>query len=261
MEERRRDMPLELPDVSLFAATSVAPEATVSALKASMAQAKFARVMLFSDRPPGGIEHSGIEYHPVEAIRSKADYSRFILHELAKYITTTHALCVQWDGFVLNGHGWDGRFLEFDYIGAPWPHFSDGHNVGNGGFSLRSKSLLSATATLPFDATVPEDVLIGRMYREELEARGLKFAPEDLAKRFSYERARPTGAEFGFHGAFNLPDLLSPKELYRVLRALEPQVLTENEHKELLRSAMGKGYPKIAALLIGRILRRRMKRQ
>ena len=28
-------------------------------------------------------------------------------------------------------------FLEFDYIGAPWPHLRN--QIGNGGFSLRDK--------------------------------------------------------------------------------------------------------------------------
>jgi hypothetical protein len=260
LEERRRDMSLALPDVTLFAVTSVALDATVGALRASMAEASFGQAMLFSDREPRGVRDSGIEYFPIDVIRSKADYSRFILFELGKYVTTTHALCVQWDGFVLNGGAWDRQFLEFDYVGAPWPHFSDHHKVGNGGFSLRSKRLLAATATLPYDGTVPEDVLIGRLYRDQLEAQGIRFAPEELAKSFSYERTARTGLEFGFHGAFNLPHLLSAEQLFSVLDGLEPHVLTTNEQKELLRTAIRKGYPKVAALLIGRILQRRIKK-
>ena len=252
-------MPVAVPEVTLFSATSVALDATVNALRASMAEAKFGRVVLFSDRAPSGLEDAGIEHVPINVIRSKSDYSRFVLHELGKYITTPHALCVQWDGFVLNGRAWDERFLDFDYIGAPWPHFSDGHNVGNGGFSLRSKRLLSATAKLPYDDTVAEDVLIGRVCRDLLQAQGIQFAPEEIAKRFSYERAPATGGEFGFHGAFNLVDLLPPEELFSVLKALEPQVLTANEHKELLQSAIRRGYPKTALLLLARMLRQRMK--
>lgn len=36
------------------------------------------------------------------------------------------------------------EFLEYDYIGAPWPKYQDDNNnhVGNGGFSLRSKKIM-----------------------------------------------------------------------------------------------------------------------
>jgi len=33
-------------------------------------------------------------------------------------------------------------FLQFDYIGAPWIHHPKNYQVGNGGFSLRSKSIM-----------------------------------------------------------------------------------------------------------------------
>ncbi|QKF93734.1 hypothetical protein QKU48_gp0276 [Fadolivirus algeromassiliense] len=37
-------------------------------------------------------------------------------------------------------------FLKYDYIGAPWPkEFNHPYNVGNGGFSLRSKSVMIKT--------------------------------------------------------------------------------------------------------------------
>ena len=31
------------------------------------------------------------------------------------------------------------EFLEYDFVGAPWPHYEDKYDVGNGGLSLRSK--------------------------------------------------------------------------------------------------------------------------
>ena len=142
-----------------------------------MAQARFGAVLLLSDRPPPA-EAEGIRWIQIPRLGSRAEYSRFMLRDLARHVTTSHALCVQWDGFVLDGGAWDPEFLDHDYIGAPWPHFGDGHNVGNGGFSLRSRRLLEACRDLPFDGTHAEDVMICRHWRPELERRGLRFAPE-----------------------------------------------------------------------------------
>jgi hypothetical protein len=247
-------VPVDLPQVTLFAATSVGLEPTVKALQASLEQVRFARTVLFSERRPESIERSGIAWCSIDPLRSKADYSRFILQTLADHITTSHALCVQWDGFVVNGDSWDWRFLDYDYIGAVWPHFDDGKNVGNGGFSLRSKRLLEATRELPFDSSYPEDVLIGRLWRDRLEAAGIRFAPESLARRFAYERTPPSGKEFGFHGAFNLVERLSPREAFRLFRSLEPNILTRSEHLELLRWAVKRRYAAVAVAILLRLI-------
>ena len=50
---------------------------------------------------------------------------------------------------MLDGAAWRPEFLDYDYIGAVWPHVLDKYNVGNGGFSLRSKALLEACRALP----------------------------------------------------------------------------------------------------------------
>ena len=134
-----------LPSVSLVAVTSVALDATVDALRASMDQVDFGQVLLLSDMPPQTSTDPRIEWRRIERLGSSADYSRFMLRELGDHIATDHALCVQWDGFVLDGAAWDPAFLDYDYIGAVWPHFDDSHNVGNGGFSLRSRKLLEAS--------------------------------------------------------------------------------------------------------------------
>ena len=247
-----------LPEVTLVAASSVALDATVAAMAASMEQARFGRALLLSDRRPAALDGTGIDWAPSAPMRSKADYSRFMLHELAGHVATPFALCIQWDGFVLSGQSWDARFLEHDYIGAVWPHVEGDHRVGNGGFSLRSARLLKATRNLPYDGQAPEDFVIGRLHRRELERQGISFAPEQLADRFSYERTPPVGGEFGFHGAFNLVKLLPRRKVFSLLKSLEPQVLTRNEHKELLRWAVRSGYLTIASLLARRIIRQRL---
>jgi Protein of unknown function (DUF5672) len=242
-----------LKEVTLVAVTSVALDATVAALHASMREAEFTEVLLFSDQAPPLDADPRIEWREIAPITSRADYSRFMLRELAVHIRTSHALCVQWDGFVLNGQAWNPEFLEFDYIGAVWPQFVDRHNVGNGGFSLRSRRLLEASRSLPFDGSQAEDIVVARLCRNRLEGQGLKFAPEAMARQFSYERTSPSGDEFGFHGAFNLVRHLTPVEAVRLFRRLEPGMLARSERLEILRWALGRGQVGLALLMLARL--------
>jgi hypothetical protein len=147
-----------------------------------------------------------------ESITSRQDYSKFVMKHLAEHIYTAFVLIVQHDGFILNPHAWSEQFLDYDYVGAPW-WYDDEYNVGNGGFSLRSRKLL---AFLQADASInqyePEDHQICRVYGSYLRQRGFRFAPESIASRFSIEGTLhcPTNKpvkygsvwtnEFGFHG-------------------------------------------------------------
>lgn len=241
-----------LNEVTLVAVTSVALAATVDALRKSMQQVEFGRVLLLSDRLPAG-SMDGIEWIAIDPLTSRTHYSRFMLHELSRHVTTEHALCVQWDGFVLKGDAWRPNFAEYDYIGALWPHFSDAYRVGNGGFSLRSRRLLEACTTLPADALHAEDVLIGRVYRERLEGLGIRFAPEEVAADFAYERTAPTGQEFGFHGAYNLVRHVSKAEAHGIFGSLDPLMLTDGERREVFRWALRRGRLNLA----WKVLRRR----
>jgi hypothetical protein len=134
---------LTLPTATLCAATSVNLPATLEALRRCLGHASFAECFFFTD-DRFEIDDSAIRMNSVERMRSSSAYSRFMLQDLADHVKTDHVLVVQWDGFILDADAWDDRFLEFDYIGAPWPHFGDDHDVGNGGFSLRSRRLLEA---------------------------------------------------------------------------------------------------------------------
>jgi len=139
-------------------------------------------------------------------IRSKQDYSAFCVKELYKHVKTDFMLIIQWDGYVLNYKAWNPEWLNYDYIGAPW-WYRDGMNVGNGGFSLRSKKLMEIVAKdAAFERVFhPEDDVICRQRRRYLETQyGIKFAPEELARQFSiegYNQSNKTWSnEFGFHG-------------------------------------------------------------
>jgi hypothetical protein len=244
----------DLSQVTLVAVTSVALVPTVEALQASIQQANFGHVLLLSDKPPPADAAEGISWRRIRRLGSRQDYSRFMLKDLARHVTTTHALCIQWDGFVLDGRKWDPEFLDYDYIGAPWPHFGDGRNVGNGGFSLRSARLLRACENLPFGGTDAEDVLICRVCRDRLEVGGIRFAPEAVARRFAFERFASSGDEFGFHGAYNLVRFLAPDDAVRIFRSLEPNLLARNERLELFWWALRHARIRLAAEMLLRLI-------
>lgn len=146
----------------------------------------------------------------IPQIKSIEEYSTFMIKDLASYFDTEHVLVAQWDGFVWKPELWEDEFLKYDYIGAPWPesvlfkgapkHF----NVGNGGFSLRSKKLQDF---LQKDSNITlhraEDVAICQLNRAYLEVKGFTFAPFDVAKRFSWECLEMSPA-FGVHARLKL---------------------------------------------------------
>ena len=246
-----------LDNITLVAVTSVGIAPTVEALQASMRQAQFANVLLLSDRRPPPNTDPMINWRQIDRIDSRSAYSHFMLRCLADHIATEHALCIQWDGFVVKGESWDPDFLNYDYIGAVWPHFDDESVVGNGGFSLRSRRLLEACRQLPFHPGEAEDVVISRLERKQLEDRGIRFAPPAMARKFSYERGASTGREFGFHGSFNLVRYITPAKALGLFRALERELLSPREHVELIRWALSRGHIKLAFTLLGRLLRSR----
>ena len=73
---------------------------------------------------------------------------------------------------------WDPKFLNYDYIGALWPHYKE-NQVGNGGFSLRSKKLLESSRKLieenpDYNLPLIEDDYICREKRLDLEKNSKK---------------------------------------------------------------------------------------
>lgn len=188
----------ELPNVALICADCVNHGAAIAALRKSLEHIKPGAVFFFTDRE---FNLPGIKTIVIEPLKSKRDYSKFILKDLAKYIWTDYVLIVQGDGYVICGDQWDDEFLNFDLLGAPWPYDHD-RRIGNGGASLRSFKLLKAIAEDDFiDVLHPEDQSISIIYKFYLEEKyDIKFAPEELASKFSYELIEPTSKTFCFHG-------------------------------------------------------------
>lgn len=69
-------------------------------------------------------------------------------------------------------------FMQYDYVGAPWPGLSDDNviGVGNGGLSFRRKSKMLQC----LDTTSPEDFPLGKTTRGYMLRCKLDHVPEDV---------------------------------------------------------------------------------
>ncbi|ANI78452.1 DUF5672 family protein [Sphingobium sp. EP60837] len=245
---------LALPQVTLCAVTSVNVKATVRALEASLAQADFAACKLFTDAPLQPT-HPGISVVPIPHIQSAAAYSDFLLSRLVDHVETSHCLVAQWDGHVIDAGRWRPEFLDYDYIGASWPQFDDGYDVGNGGFSLRSRRLMEACRVSQFLASHPEDIAIGRANRSWLEGRGMHFAPRALADLFATERAGKLETSFGYHGVWNMPQAVGMKAFWRIYRDLDDRGTVRHDWTSILKD-VGQGpggYGRMARLMFDHV--------
>lgn len=126
------------------------------------------------------------------------DWNYFVNYMVPNHIRTDFAMSVHDDGFPICPELWEDRFLEYDYIGAPWP---DGV-VGNGGFNIESKKLLELKLKISAAGAkrVASDEWICRKHRRWLERQGIRFAPANVALRFSTELVGRDLYSFGFHG-------------------------------------------------------------
>ena len=188
-----------LEEVTLFGVDSVDPGRLIAASEICRKHIRFGDVRLLSHLNPDYPDMVKIE--PVTSVEA---YSHFMLKKAWEYIRTPYVLVIQADGFILNPFAWSADFLQYDYIGAPW-WYNDDHNVGNGGFSLRSRRLMEAVAHDPLIRDChPEDEVLCRTFGAHLKEEGFLFAPDEVARRFSVEQEKWNG-QFGFHGS-NISD-------------------------------------------------------
>lgn len=225
---------ISLPQVTLCAVSSVNVAATLRALETCLAQVDVAAALLLTDSPIQS-DHPGITIVPIAPVTSSRAYSDFMLTQLVNHVGTSHCLTIQWDGHVLDTARWCPDFLDYDYIGASWPQFSDGHDVGNGGFSLRSRRLMELCSDPAFHPSHPEDVAIGRINRAWLEAKGMRFAPRALADRFAAERSGDVSASFGYHGAWLMPQALGIEAFWTLYRELDDRGTIRHDFGTILK--------------------------
>lgn len=191
---------LELKDITLIALTSLDFEGHKKAL----------------DKSCEGIAWGDVKIIWDEKIKSIDDWNKKVVFDLWRHVNTPYAMLIHADGYVINPESWRPEFLDYDYIGAPWPLPTDDYSyrdpygnivrVGNS-VSLRSYDMLYLPTHLGLDwksyyGNTNEDGYLCCHNRNILEQHGMKFAPLDVAKYFSRETELPEnqGIEtFAFH--------------------------------------------------------------
>ena len=201
-----------IPSVTLVSVACTKVPETIEAMRKCQAQMGFNRSLLLTHED---VQAKGIEVAKIDKLDYKG-YNEFVAMKLWQYIGTDFVLLVQNDGLITDVSKWKDEFMNYDYIGAPWPIPNDettyrtpGNKlvrVGNGGFSFRSRRLLRAPTILGLEFSdngtgfPHEDGFLCVHNREVLENAGIKFAPIELATQFSTEVTIPETVEsFGKH--------------------------------------------------------------
>lgn len=192
-------------DVTLVTIETMHHKLAKRAMEETLERVPFKNVLVFSDQDflPGSkfvkIEHGDM-----------FSYCNRLLKGMLEHVDTSHVIFQQWDAMVHDGSKWRDYFLNYDYIGAVWPWRPPGDNVGNGGFSLRSRRLLEALQAPhlqmnPFGPHgVQEDNYICLEWRKELEAQGIEYAAPNVANQFSIELAPEGEHAMAHHGLWNV---------------------------------------------------------
>ena len=128
-----------------------------------------------------------------------------MLYELGDHIHTDFVMIVHADGFIVHPELWRDEFLDYDYIGSPWPVPDNDYvyrdingnlcRVGNS-VGIRSRRLVNfpKEAGLPFEpdhGSLNEDGFLCVKNRHLVEAAGMRIAPLEVAKYFAHETMIP----------------------------------------------------------------------
>jgi hypothetical protein len=185
---------INLKNVTLIGISSIKMEQTIQAMKICEKYCNFYDKILFTDKD---VDYKTEKIPPINCIK---DYNRFVIKRLPIYIKSDFCLTVHWDGFIVNPSAWTNEFLNYDYIGAPWPQHN--HLCGNGGFCLKSKKFLNIMKKHKQEIIVDsnEDLILCIKLRDLFEKEGCKYAPTSVAYKFSTEKGEyKTNLSFGFH--------------------------------------------------------------
>ena len=215
MEEKKK-----LPNVTLLTLCTKDVEQGAEALKYSMKGIEFGKVKLVSDYKPANLPDT-IDWVQVNRMGTIDDWNHEVFYNLWKYFDTEFVLFIHPDGFVVNPHLWKDSFLNWDYIGAPWPIVPPfytnpvtGEKCRQGNsVSIRSRRLCKLPTELQipwtlFDTTdtypgnTNEDTKMCIQWKHLFTDQGIKYAPIEEAVYFSRECLLPEneGIEpFCFH--------------------------------------------------------------
>lgn len=212
---------LNLSSVTLVMIETICHDLAKIAVEDCLKQAEFGEVLIFSDKH---LEVPGASQIKVENWPTKLGWSEWLWYGVPQYVKTPQALLLQWDAGICKPKCWRDEFLQYDYIGAPWGWHDDGMNVGNSGFSLRSKRLQDFLVENRgrYPVADPEDVACSRTHRRVLEAYGFTWPDEQVALDFAFENSRRAVLDhFGYHGIWNWAYVLDADELARRRRLAE----------------------------------------
>ena len=199
--------------------------------------------------------HIGERFVRIERFPSIDAYSEFVLKCLWPFIRTDYIMIVHWDGFATRPELWQDRFLDYDYIGAPWIWGEENRRVGNGGFCIRSKKLLLECADVRVrrhpeieGGGGAEDVVICKLYGAHFESRGLRFAPIEVAREFALEYGDERET-FDFHGPWVMPLRLEEAVLLKYQSTLLAKLKNAEVKPHVLANCRARGYTRFAAAL------------
>tara|TARA_B100001057_G_C22631327_1_gene864503 strand:- start:106 stop:828 length:723 start_codon:yes stop_codon:yes gene_type:complete len=192
--------------VDLVTINTNSVEAGIKALEYSQKTIKFNNTYLFSSENVSG----DFELIKINKFKNVIEYNNFII-KLTDYIDSEFVLIVQPDGYLINPLKWSDNFLNYDYIGAPWPSDKKWLNrwskypsniknpihkniefnrIGNGGFSLRSKKFLEYSSNFESNFIkngVPEDIFLNLVNFDLAKENNIKYPDIETAINFSYE--------------------------------------------------------------------------
>ena len=194
---------INLGSVCLVAIGSTRIKETLKAIQQCQKYCNFGQSLYLTEKY-NHKENLDLTFLDIPPIKSIKDYQFFIVKKLPQILLNfdfNHFLTINWDGFIVNPNAWTKLFLEYDYIGAPWPWLN--HVCGNGGFNLKSKKFLSCQHKI-FQHTEhinePEDLILSYYYRKDFMDLGCEYAPPKLAYQFSTEHGGYNNYNsFGFH--------------------------------------------------------------
>jgi hypothetical protein len=191
---------LNLPEVTLIALTNKDISAHEEALRKSSEGINWGERKLIVDYGCTSID----------------EWNRRIIYELHQYVQTPFCMLIHADGYVVRPDLWRNEWLQYDFIGAPWPlpqdNFSYRDPAGNlvrvgNSVSLRSAKLLRLPTELqlewrPYYGYTNEDGFLCCHNKQILEEHGIRFAPLSEAIHFSKEHEIEQNkglATFAFH--------------------------------------------------------------
>src|ERR1700749_4959357 len=99
-------------DCTLIAIDTLNPGAAIASLRKCMSQCEFDKVILYTNIE---LNLDGINVVQIPPIKSKDEYSEFILKHAYLPITTNYVLVTQHDSWVLNGELFDERLYNYDW--------------------------------------------------------------------------------------------------------------------------------------------------